>query len=319
MFKIAHYFLNFPSMFKRLIALSIIAIGIFILTHTTAAQTWGLDHTYRVASKTMLAFAVPDVNSGNKFTLYEGMQIDPNDVLVANGYKWFRIGKSGYWVPAVEPQGITHLTPNIDPSSAHIVDLYGIMDMPHRYAVKMVKYEGAQGRIETYEKVGNKYVMRHTYTLYYRKEGPKSVYYDLKSPGGPVIRYIYRTTRSRMNGWDKNRQHFGVYKVSYPMPHDALPHLLSGQISTEQYNKIPVINWQGEGENRMLYPHPSSYMGADIVLHTKRRGSRGCITIQNERMSYLYHHDLVTENDKELIPFVIYDENVIAPPIGQLF
>lgn len=35
-------------------------------------------------------------------------------------------------------------------------------------------------------------------------------------------------------------------------------------------------------------------------------------------MSRLYHEDLVTENDQEIIPFVIYDEDVQAPPIGQL-
>jgi hypothetical protein len=306
-------------MFKRLIALSIIAIGIFILTHTTAAQTWGLDQTFTVASKTMLAFNVPDVNSDSKFTLYEGMQLKPTDALVVNGYKWFKIGEKGYWIPAVEPQGVVHLTPYENPNQPKIVDLYGIMDMPHRYVAKWVKYHGAQGRIETYKKVGDEYVMQHTYTIYYRKDGPKAKYGDLKSPGGPVIRYLYRTTRSGMNGWDKTGQHFGVYKVSFPMPHDALPHLLAGRINTAQYNKIPAINWQGEDENRILAPHPTSYMGANIVLHTKRRGSRGCITIQNERMSFLYNEDLVTENDKEIIPFVIYDEDVIAPAIGELF
>ena len=161
--------------------------------------------------------------------------------------------------------------------------------------------------------------MQHTYTTSYRKEGEKTKYSDLKSPGGKVIRYLYRTTRSGMNGRDKDGNKFGVYKVSYPMPHDALPHLLAGRINIHQYNKIPTINYQGSGENRMLYPHPTSYMGANIVLHTKRKGSRGCINIPNEAMSRLYHEDLVTENDKEIIPFVIYDEDVIAPPIGQLF
>ena len=118
-----------------------------------------------------------------------------------------------------------------------------------------------------------------------------------------------------MNGWDASGDPFGVYKTSFPMPHDGLPHLLKGNISTYQYNKLPAINQNSNGE---FLPHPGSYMGADIVLHTKRKGSRGCINIENEAMSYLYHKDLVTELDREIIPLVIYDEDVIAPPIGKL-
>jgi len=173
--------------------------------------------------------------------------------------------------------------------------------------------------METYEKTDDGYRLRHIYPITYRKEGQKTRYGDLKSPGGNVVRYMYRTRRSGMNGWDKNGNPFGVYKISYPMPHDALPHLMAGRITEAQYNKIPAINWKGEGENRMLYPHPHSYMGADIVLHTARKGSRGCLNIENEQMSFFYHEDLVTENDKEIIPLVIYDEEVIAPPVGDLF
>lgn len=247
------------------------------------------------------------------------MKLEPTDVVIENGYKWFKVGDRNLWVPAVEPQGVVNVAPQEDPHAPEIVDLYGIMDMPHRYAVKWVKYKGAQGRIETYKKVGDEYVMQHTYSIYYRKDGPKDRYGDLKSPGGSVIRYLYRTTRSGMNGRDKTGKSFGVYKVSFPMPHDAFPHLLAGHIGSAQYNKIPAINWQGSGKNRILVPHPDSYMGADIVLHTKKRGSRGCITVQNEMMSFLYNEDLVTENDKEIIPFIVYDEDVIAPAIGKLF
>ena len=198
--------------------------------------------------------------------------------------------------------------------SSYIVDEYGIFDIPHQYAVKFVKYPGAQGRIETYKKEGDKYVMQHTYTTYYRKEGPKNKYGDLKSPGGNVVRYLYRTTNTGMGGWDKDGQSFGAYKVSYPMPHDARPLLESGKMSQAQFDKIPAINYISD----RLYPHPPSMLGADIVLHTKTRGSRGCITIPNEAMSRMYHEDLVTENDKEIIPLIIYDEDIIAPPIGQL-
>jgi len=60
-------------------------------------------------------------------------------------------------------------------------------------------------------------------------------------------------------------------------------------------------------------------LGADILIHTKRWGSAGCVNVENEEMSYLYNEDLVTENDKEIIPLIIYDEEVVAPPMGQLF
>lgn len=303
-------------MLKRLIAPGIICVLTFILTHNVAAKGsyWDVHHTYTVASTTVQAFTNPDANSKSKFLLYKGMEFKPSNIVNIGGYQWFKVGNKSLWVPATEPNGVVNLSMNTT-DQLRIVDLYGIMDMPHRYAVKMVKYPGAKGRIETYKKVVDKYVMQHTYTVTYRKEGPKTKFNDLKSPGGNVIRYLYRTTRSSMNGWDKSGQKFGVYKVSYPMPHDALPYLLSGKISIHQYNKIPAINYIGD----KLYPHPKSYMGADIVLHTARKGSRGCITVPNEAMGMMYHEDLVTENDKEIIPFVIYDEDVEAPPIGELF
>ena len=309
-------------MLKRLLVLSSICILTFLLTRINAEAkntTWTNNFVYTVAHQTVDVFEAPDINLRPQFKIYQNMSFKPAESIIQNGYKWLKLNEKSYWVPAVEPNGIVNFVAKPEPKNPQILDLYGIMDQPHRYVVKMVKYPGAQGRIETYKKMGKKYVMQHTYTATYRKEGPKTKYYDLKSPGGRVIRYLYRTTRSGMNGWDKNGKHFGVYKVSYPMPHDALPHLLAGRITIHQYNKIPTINYRGSEENRMLYPHPPSYMGANIVLHTKRKGSRGCINVENEAMSRFYHEDVVTENDKEIIPFVIYDEDVIAPPIGELF
>jgi len=306
---------------KRLIILSFIGALVFLLTRIPAQaekeNMWTGPWTFSVSHSTVDVFGAPEADAQPQFQVYKNMRFDPTETVIKDGYKWFKLGDKNFWVPAVEPDGIVNF--EITPKQPEIVDLYGILDQPHRYAVKMVKYPGAKGRMETYEKVDGEYIMRHTYTLTYRREGPKTNYGDLKSPGGNVIRYLYRTTKSSMNGWDKNGEKFGVYKVSFPMPHDALPHLMAGRITPYQYNKIPTINWKGEGENRMLYPHPPSYMGADIVLHTKRWGSRGCINIENEAMSYFYHHDIVTENDKEIIPLVIYDEDVIAPPIGELF
>lgn len=196
------------------------------------------------------------------------------------------------------------------------VDPYGILAEPHHFAVKLVKEPGAKGMLETYEKTETgEYVLRNTYPVTYRKEGPKTKYGDLKSPGGPVIRYIYRTTRTGMGGRNKAGETFGAYKVSYPMPYDALPYLQDGKMSLAQFNKIPAIN-RIDG---ILYPHPRGMLGADIVIHTKVKGSLGCINIENEEMARFYNEDLVTENDKEIIPLIIYDEDVVAPWVGQIF
>lgn len=276
---------------------------------------WSLENTYEVSSVTLAVYSEPNINSDVLLTLYNGMDIEPTESLIVDGYKWFKFGEGGYWIAALEPGGVTNVSLKENSGSVAIEDSYGILEQPHRYAVKLVKYPGAVGRIETYKKVGDEYVMQHTYTTTYRKEGQKSRYNDLRTAGGNVVRYIYRTKRSLMTGWDSSGQHFGVYKVSYPMPHDGLPHLLSGNISVGQYNRLPAINQNSVG---MFIPHPISRMGANIVLHTKAKGSSGCINIENEAMSRLYHEDMATELDHELIPLVIYDEDVIAPKIGQL-
>jgi len=304
-------------MLKKIIILSAISALTFILTHNVEAKdsTWNLKQPFNIATNSIQIYKAPNLESSMAFNMLKGMQFNPIETVLNNGIKWIKISNS-FWLPAIEPNGIVNVKQN--KKTPYIKDIYEIFKEPHKYAVKMVKYPGAKGRIETYKKVGKRYIMQHTYTVSYRKDGQKTKYGDLKSPGGNVVRYLYRTTKSSMNGWDKTGKPFGVYKVSCPMPHDALPHLLTGRITPQQYNKIPTINWKGEGENKILYPHPKSYMGADIVLHTKRKGSRGCLNIENEQMSFFYHKDVVTENDKEIIPFVIYDEDIIAPPIGQL-
>lgn len=305
-------------MLRKIITLSFIGGLIFLITHTVNAQGayWDEDSVFTVSAPTLPAYKNPSLEEKAQFDLYRGMAVEPLESKLINGVKWFKID-GNFWVPAAEPMGKVNVTAS-EPSS-QIIDLYGIMQQPHRYAVKMVKEPGAVGRMETYKKTENGYVLQHTYPIFYRKEGQKSRFGDLKSPGGNVIRYMYRTTKSGMNGWDKNGESFGVYKISYPMPHDALPHLEAGRISVAQYNKIPAINYVGNDDNKHLIPHPHSYMGADIVLHTKNKGSAGCINIENEAMSFFYHDDVVTENDKEIIPLIIYDEDVAAPPIGELF
>jgi hypothetical protein len=280
-----------------------------------AQERWSLGQTFTVAMDELPVYRVPGTESEPDFHFYKGMTFVPNEEVDRDGTDWLRVGSGSFWVPAIGQGGKVNLSTETVPSSSKIVDLYGILDQPHRYAVKMVKMQGAKARIETYRKTADGYVLNYTYDATYRKDGPKEKYGDLKTPGGPVVRYLYRTTRSAMDGRDKSGAPFGVFKVSYPMPHDALPDLLSGKMSVAEYNKIPAINYV----NGTLEPHPHGMLGADILIHTQRWGSLGCVNIENEAMSFLYNNDLVTENDKEIIPFIIYDENVEAPPIGKLF
>ena len=305
-------------MLKKIIVLIFICILTFVLTHVSNAQAksqrWDINQTYTIESKDIPVFTDLNINANPAFKLQKGMLVTPIESIDKEGYKWFKLNDR-YWIPAMEPGGIVNLSLNQNYNPKKIVDLYGILDQPHRYAVKMTKYPGAIAKIETYKKVGDEYILNEVYEASYRKDGPKAKYGDLKSPGGPVVRYLYRTTRSSMNGWDDEGRHFGVYKVSFPMPHDALPYLLNGKMSTYQYEKIPAINYHGD----TLLPHPHSMLGADILIHTKAKGSLGCINIENEKMSDFYNKDIATENDKEIIPFIIYDEDVVAPPTGQLF
>ncbi len=201
---------------------------------------------------------------------------------------------------------------------ANITDLYGILQMPHSFAVKLVKLPDAHGYIETYRHEGDEYVFSRRYEVTYPKEGQKSRYGDLKTVGGNVVRYMYRTTRSKMNGWNQEGQKFGVYKVSYPMPHDALPYLEAGKMSRSQFEKIPAINKRAVAGGEEFFPHPQGLLGADILIHTAKKGSLGCINVKNEEMSELYLSDLTSQNDRELIPLVIYDEGIQAPPEGIL-
>lgn len=304
-------------MLKKLSML--ISVGILTFNGVTPslAKTqgaWDIQRTFSVTASSMPVYREPTMDLKPEFDMAQGTKFSPLESVSKDGVEWFKV-EGGFWVPAMEPNGVVNLAMEPKTEQPKVIDLYGIMAQPHQYAVKMVKMPGAKARIETYKKVDGEYVLNHTYDSTYRKDGPKDKYGDLKSPGGPVIRYLYRTTRSAMNGRDKSGASFGVYKVSYPMPHDALPYLLAGKMSLAQFNNIPAINYVGE----TLYPHPHSMLGADIVIHTKNKGSLGCINIENELMSQLYHEDLVTENDKEIIPFVIYDENVAAPSEGELF
>jgi len=314
-------------MFKKIAIFKIALMSVFLLSQSHLAtaddnlintqQTinWNINQTFTVLTETLPVYKDPKEGSRPLFQIYKHMEVQPSEELMdVEGNRWFRFTDRNYWILAAQSDE----NPNLFPvqQGAKVIDTYNILNQPHNYAVKLVKYPGAQGRIETYQKIDGEYVMQHTYTATYQKDGPKSVYGDLKSPGGNVIRYLYRTTKSSMNGRDKNGEKFGVYKVSFPMPHDGFSHLIDGKMSVGQYNKLPTINYNTRGT---LNPHPHSMLGADIVIHTKRKGSLGCINIENEAMSRFYHEDIVTENDKEIIPFVTYDEDVIAPPIGKLF
>lgn len=305
---------------KRLLVLFTLGLLTFLFTHNVEAN-FGPQAIYTVERYSLPAYSTPNIQKEPLFYLYKGMDIHPTDVRLRNGYKWFKISKNNYWIPAIDPNGEKNVVINPNPEAHQIIDMYGILNLPHEYALKLVKYsdsEGrlAEGRLETYKKIDEKYVWQHSYDVQYPKTGPKSLYGDLKTVGGPVVRYVYRTTRSGMNGYNAAREHFGVYKVSYPMPHDGLPYLESGRMSVGQYNNLPTINY---ARNNQLYPHPHSMLGADIVIHTARKGSLGCIILENEEMSEMYHNDVVTKNNREVVPFIIYDEGVEAPVEGELF
>ncbi len=297
----------------------LVTLGIltFLFTHqTNAASLWGPQQVYSVNRYVLPVYSNPAIQKKPLFYIYKGMNIEPTDISFKNGYKWFKIGLSDYWVPALEPSGRANLLVNRNPNRYKMIDMYGILNLPHQYAVKLVKLKGAKGRLETYKKVGDKYLWKKSYEVKYPKEGPKNIYGDLKTVGGPVIRYLYRTTRSGMNGYNKNHKRFGVYKVSYPMPHDGLAYLVKNKMTISQYNNLPTINYQ---KNNELYPHPGSMLGADIVIHTAKKGTIGCIILENELMSDLYYRDLVTKNNTEIIPFIIYDEGMKASVEGKLF
>lgn len=282
---------------------------------------WDVTGFFEVSAPTVKVFNSLTAEKST-FILYKGMRIQSQDIVDKDDVKWIetKFGSKTYFIHAVETDGTTNVIPvntlsisTVMEKTPVIKDYYGILDQPHRFAIKLVKEAGAKGRLETYEKTDQGYVFRKSYQVRYRKEGPKSIYGDLKSPGGPVIRYVYRTTNTSRGGVEAG-QSFGGYKVSYPMPHDALPDLQAGIMSPQQYNKIPAIN----EKNGVFSPQPHSRLGADIVIHTDVWGSLGCIIMKNEDMADLYLKDLVTKNDKEIIPLVIYDENVVAPAEGQL-
>ncbi len=301
-------------MLKKLAIIFALSFFLFALRANAVSNQWDIGNTFIITAETIKVYKEPNVYSEPLFTLYKEMEIKPSDSFAMDGYKWFKLGVKDYWIPAIEPGGIVNVA-TLNNHKSQIKDAYGILNRPHNFAVKFVKYPGAVGRIETYKKINGEYVLQHTYTATYSKEGQKSRPDDLKTAGGNVVRYLFRTNRSLMTGWAGNGEPFGVYKVSFPMPHDALEPLLNGRISLYEYNEIPVISTLPNGE---LTRHPLSRMGGDVALHTDEKGSSGCINIENEAMSRLYHEDLVTENDREIIPFIIYDEEVKAPPIGQL-
>lgn len=312
---VLHYFLSF-IMAKKVALLFLSAM--LVLPTAVYAQSWQEGKRFKIATEKVAVYTQPDPSESPAFDLYENMVVENQELIDAEGIQWLTLkaGSRKYFVPAAFPGGNTSvvLEENAQPTEYGIVDHYGILKQPHRYTLKLVKMPGAKGRMEVYEKTDEGYTFKNAYDVKYPKEGPKAKYGDLKTVGGPVVRYVYRTTRSAMNGWDSEGS-FGVYKVSFPMPHDALPYLMEGKMTLGQYNKIPAINKIGEE----FYPHPGSMLGADIVIHTARKGSRGCIILEHSEMAKLYRSDMPTENDKEIIPLIIYDEDRVAPPEGTLF
>lgn len=294
------------------------------VTLAVAPVQWNETGSFEVSAPTVNVFDSSEAKK-SVFILYKGMQFKSQKIVDKDGVKWLqtKFGSKNYFIHAVEADGKTNVTPvgtvsiaSVKEETGAIKDEYGILDQPHRFVIKLVKEAGAKGsgRLETYEKTDNGYIFRNSYQVRYPKVGPKSIYGDLKTVGGPVIRYVYRTTNTSRGGSSAGKS-FGGYKISYPMPHDALPYLQNGTMSVQAYNNIPAIN----EKNGVFTPHPHSQLGADLVIHTDVWGSLGCIIMKNDDMAKLYLKDIVTENNKEIIPLVIYDENVVAPAEGQLF
>lgn len=304
---------------KRILLLSLITLMTFLFTFDANAKVWSVNETYTIHRDRLSVHRNPSNASAVLFDLYKNMEITPTAIAIIDNEKWFKISEKDFWIKAISKDRDFNVYMNTSGPANQIRDLYGILDEPHNYAVKLTKFSDATGRLETFKKADGQYRYQESYSVHYPKAGPKDKYGDLKTVGGPVIRYLYRTTRSGMTGWDQQKRHFGVYKVSYPMPHDGLPFLLSGRMTLGQYLKLPALNFYMRDQKKVYYPHPHSILGADIVLHTERKGSRGCIVTDNERMSHLYFNDLVTENDHEIIPFIIYDEDQTAPQEGILF
>ncbi len=307
-------------MFKNIFTLLVAAALILPQTALqSSAASWRDFTRFEVASNELPVYGTPSKDSRPKFNLYKGMEIESVVADIVDGEKWLKIDSSRgqHWIPASEKGGIYNVSAVAEAKSG-IVDYYDILEQPHNYAVKLVKYaDKPEGRIETFKRIDGDYVHHKTYNVTYPKVGPKDRYGDLKTVGGPVVRYLYRTKRSSMNGY-LNGERFGVYKVSYPMPHDALPWVLEGRMSLAEYNRIPTINYRGPENDKQLYPHPQGRLGADILIHTEKHGSLGCILVDHAEMYDLFFEDLVSESNKEIIPFIIYDEDMVPTPEGQL-
>ena len=297
-----------PKVIIRFLLVTLLIIGLLIPTSAQASLLLSiLQQNYQVMlNKTPVYYSPED----EKPVSYLYGETDVH--MLEDKEDWYQveINRRNYWIPKSDLNMSMK-----NESGKRIQDIYGILEQPHNYAIKLVKFEGAKGRLETYKKIDRYYIFQNSYEVTYPKEGPKDLYGDLKTVGGPFVRYVYRTTRSGMNGRNKDGEFFGVYKISYPMPHDALPYFIEGKMGMYGYNRIPILNYRGEE----LIPHPHSMMGADILIHTAAKGSLGCINVKNEEMATLYHEDLVTENNKEIIPLIIYDEDMEAPEVGQLF
>lgn len=292
------------------------------VTFELAISNWDKTGLFEVSAGTVKVYD-STVLTKPKFTLYKGMQFQSQDIIDKDGVKFIqtKFGNKSYFIPALNEVGTTSVRPvgiyniaSVSEETGTIKDYYGILDLPHTYAIKLVKEKGAKGRLETYEKTEDGYLFRNSYQVKYPKEGPKVIYGDLKTVGGPVVRYVYRTTNTSRGGSSAGK-YFGGYKISYPMPHDALPYLQKGTMNIQSYNNIPAISVK----NGVYTPHPRGKLGADLVIHTDIWGSLGCIIMKNDQMANLYLKDLVTVNDKEIIPLIVYDENVVAPTEGELF
>src|SRR3989338_2700747 len=102
----------------------------------------------------MPAYEDPKSTSNAALELFEGMHLKVIESAIKEGDIWFKFkaGKKDYWLKSAE-RGKNKIGVITEPSKT-IVDSYGILNLPHRYAVKLVKFPGATGQLETYKREG---------------------------------------------------------------------------------------------------------------------------------------------------------------------
>ena len=126
-------------MAKRVIAYllaSVLTLLVTFVPWASAQGRWALGQNFVVTASKIPIYADPGSQKTISSYLYSGMTVEPTDWVTKEGVDWFKVGDRSLWVPASEPNGIINVAADENIPGAKIIDLYGILDQPHRYAVK---------------------------------------------------------------------------------------------------------------------------------------------------------------------------------------